>query len=271
MRKRPTERFLNAEGKLEWAKQHINQLDRYTSEFLRDRLKLLGYYGTFNQLEMRVEYEKSLPFNFGLMIGDIANALRGALDHIMWELIEPNLALGDEKSRRRVAYPFADDAARFETRIKDGLIQLAGPEAIRVISKSRPYAGGDDLLYGLSILNNWDKHRIVLAVGDYVHIHGLKADEAKRRPYIAFHDLKMGHGPKYVRDIEYHWGSAVATDGTVDKDQFDMTFHIVFGEGQPFAGLSVLPTMVALVGTVQGILDDFDDAFPSRYSPEYFR
>jgi hypothetical protein len=273
MAKRTSERFLSAYAKLQWAKHHIDQLNVQSTAFLRERLVLyVRKDASFGDRTMSVKYKGYLPPTFGLMIGDIITNLRDTLDHIVWELVSPNLTA--EHAPESVRFPFPKRKESLGRVIKESLIDLAGPDARRIVCETRPHPEGDDELYSLHALSNMVKHRIVAIVSDYVHLQGLKAqDRYPFKPYVPFNDLRMGHGPNLLRDIHtFGMGHLkVRKDNTVDHDQFDMTFHIVFEQDQPFAGLSVVPTLIALAKKVEGILGKFDAAYPSVYSPHWPR
>jgi hypothetical protein len=260
--------FHSADIKLQWAKQYIDHLDVQSVAYLRKRFELRVGRDSFGQTVMRVKYHGELPPHFGLMVGDIVTNLRDVLDHIIWDIVAPKL--GPQDKPGRVCFPFLDtglgEGKRLISAIEKALIHLAGPDAVRIVHDARPYPGeygGDAELYGLHRLASLVKHRNIAFVSDYAHIHGVKAKERSHRPYIPLNNLRMGHGAKLESDIQIHGlGLKVNERNMIDNDQFDMTFHIVFAQGQPFAGLPVLPTMIALVKKVEGLLADFDKAYP---------
>ena len=69
MTKRLTNRFPSAYAKLQWAKQHIDQLDFQSDAYLRERLKLTVHQDFLRQLVMTVRHQGALPAGYGLMIG----------------------------------------------------------------------------------------------------------------------------------------------------------------------------------------------------------
>ncbi len=269
MTKRLTNRFPSAYAKLQWAKRHIEQLDSQSNAYLRERLKLTVHQDFMRQLVMTVTYQGDLPANFGLMIGDIATNLRATLDHIIWYLVSPHLTADDREED--VSFPFPKTKERLKKSIDRAMIDRAGPAAAAIIRDIEPYPGGDDDLRSLNALANTDKHRIVAIVSDFVRLHGVRRKKGDERKPIEFNDLRMGHGPGLARDIHINGtGIRVGPHGIVDHEQLNMRFHIVFSEGQPFAGLSVLPTLTKLAHKVEDILAKFDEAYPSQFAPGYF-
>ena len=131
MTKRLTNRFPSAYAKLQWAKQHIEQLESQSNAYLRERLKLTVHRDFMGQLVMTVTYQGDLPANFGLMIGDIATNLRSTLDHIIWHIVSPHLTADDREED--VSFPFPKTKDRLEKSIKNTLIDRAGLEAAAII------------------------------------------------------------------------------------------------------------------------------------------
>lgn len=270
-RKRDWQSHFNmAAAKLEWAKHHIDQLNLKSTAYLEGRLKMRirRHYMGYDLLA--VKYHAGLPYDFGLMIGDITNNLRACLDYIIWELVAPH----KPKKPNNICFPFPKNFDGLERGIKEGLEHLAGEKAERIIREAKPYPGGDDELYGLHRLTRMDKHRIIALVTDYLHLHAFKGEKGNpSKPRIEFDEVRMGHGPDLLREIPISGmrGLRINRDGSVDHRQFDITFHIVFEERMPFAGLSVLPTLAALAKKIEGLLVKFDDAYPSRYLPNNFK
>jgi hypothetical protein len=123
----------------------------------------------------------------------------------------------------------------------------------------------------LNDLANMDKHRIIAIVSDYVHLQGVKRAVGDSRKPIEFNDLRMGHGPGLARDIHIAMmGIKVGQHGSVDHNQFDMSFHIMFSQGQPFSGFTVIPNLTKLAHKVEDILAKFDKAYPSQFASGYF-
>jgi hypothetical protein len=259
-------RFRNAATKLEWAKRHIQQLDSQSTEFLdshwefrlrRSTAPIGGTLLTFKPV-------RPVPLRFGLMVGDVANNLRSALDHIVWVVTAPHCP---EEKHKFIQYPLVEKGKSLRKEIKDRLVHLAGSEPERIVKLDR-----DDLA-GLERLNNEDKHRLITVLGHVAEIRGLRGEEGNpHRPYVPFNDLKMGPDLGYVRDLSIGGlgGIKADRDGVVDQNQFDMTIQLVFADGGPFARLPVVATLIGLAETVEKVLVEFHSAFPSMFASGYF-
>jgi hypothetical protein len=241
MTKRLTNRFPSADAKLQWAKRLIDQLDSQSDAYLRERLKFTVHEDFLRQPVMTMTYQGELPANFGLMIGDVVTNLRATLDHIIWYLVSPHLTANDREMN--VRFPFPRLKSGLNRAIKDALIDRGGSDAARLIREIEPYPGGDDELCTLNDLANMDKHRIIAIVSDYAHLHGLKGAAGDSGNPVVFNNLRMGHAPGLARHIHISGiGVRVGQHGSVDHNQFDMSFHLA----------------------------KFDEAYPSQFAPGYF-
>src|SRR6266404_5465520 len=187
-------RFRDAAAKLEWAKRRIQELDLQSTEYLRSHWVFYERRSTgpLHERLLSIRYTKPVPLRFGLMIGDVANNLRSALDHMVWEVVGPY----KPKNAKAVQFPFAERPQDLSKKIKTHFIYLAGPEAERIVGLHQ----GD--LFGLDQLNNKDKHRLITVLGDVAEIRGLKGEEGNpHKPYVRFEGLNMSHAPGDVRDL----------------------------------------------------------------------
>jgi hypothetical protein len=147
---------------------------------------------------------RDVPPAISLAAGDIIHNLRGALDHLAFQLylIGPGGQAGGAGSR--IYFPIADDAAKYKAESPRKIKGLARA-AIKAIDAIEPYKGGQtdksDALWRLEKMNNIDKHRLLIAVGSQfrsvdiggVLQRGLQEAIAKGPPEIA---EKFGSIPK---------------------------------------------------------------------------
>jgi hypothetical protein len=111
-----------------------------------------------------------LPPDWGLILGDFANNLRSALDHLVWQLV----ILSGARPGRHNQFPICLREARYWGSKKDGIRsvrehRLKGvDEDYRTpIDTVQPYLRGRDphlsMLAGLRDLSNFDKHQVIQA------------------------------------------------------------------------------------------------------------
>lgn len=160
------ERIATIRRKLEWAKKHIRDLKVEIRAFLDSKPYVAGRKGDSKWGPQWTVYylvsARPIPFTISLIAGDALANLRGALDHLAYQLAWIN-GTRDENVLRSTYFPIFDDAAKYRTGAPR---QVRGMrrEAIQAINALTPYKGGNDTLWRLHRLNNIDKHRLLVSV-----------------------------------------------------------------------------------------------------------
>lgn len=106
------------------------------------------------------------PVRIGLILGDVIQGYRSALDHLAWALVmrgkTPDLS---EDAQRRVYFPYAKTPRQFRTTIKTRLPGVRWADIAKV-RRYQPYKAVKRMrsrhpLLALEKLSNLDKHRTV--------------------------------------------------------------------------------------------------------------
>ena len=230
---------------------------------------------------------KKPPRLLSVMTGEILHNLRSPLDQVCCAIAVLNGA-----SETAVAFPIGQTLQEFETAL-DKQKKLPA-DARALIAAAKPYAGGNDLLYALHVLNKRDKHRVGLVpiempaettasyiifweglpftIGSRKGQH-LRCEEvisnrptlaelSKKSKPLAFWDARPGHlifgraGDPGDESLEF----MTTIPGSVFEADFYPTFEIGFSkvglEGQPV--VAVLNQMRDLV---EGLLLTFERRF----------
>ena len=151
------------EVKLDRAKDHQRDLEGevrpfidgnpYTVETKRDpNSRRLIYF---------VARAQEVPPKISAIAGDVLQNLRSTLDHLAFELFKRGGGTGDGK---HVYFPIFDDAAGYQSG-SAGKTAGMNQNAVTAIHATRPYKGGNDVLWKLHRLNIIDKHRSLFTVG----------------------------------------------------------------------------------------------------------
>jgi hypothetical protein len=101
---------------------------------------------------------------------DVISNLRGALDHLIFQLIDVHSPNSDPEVFERCAFPICDDQAGYEA-AKGRKVKGISPKAMEILDACKPYKEGDNPLWELDDLNNIGKHRLILTVGKDVFCH----------------------------------------------------------------------------------------------------
>jgi len=102
--------------------------------------------------------------------GDVVVNLRGALDHLAYQLTKVHRPRITIKEERDISFPICKDLAGYE-KARKTVIKLVGPRAIKLIDALKPYKGGNEALFRLNELNNINKHKLLPTIERIVLCH----------------------------------------------------------------------------------------------------
>jgi hypothetical protein len=156
-----SDRLVGIWAKIERAKHHVRQLEQALKAFRDTKPYCLTCNQTANSAEysFRIRIVAPIPIDFALIVGEVFNHLRSALDHLAWQLIE----VTGSKPSDHLYFPICKGRPEYEARLQ-GEIKGIGPDAVDVLNAIKPYKGGNDALWILHKLNNIDKHQVLLVL-----------------------------------------------------------------------------------------------------------
>ena|SRR5438477_8587382 len=103
----------------------------------------------------------AVPVDIRVISGEIIQNLRSALDYLIVQLLDVEGKEPDSKT----GFPIYDSLEKFEAD-PFGKIKLIGRQSsIDAINATKPYKGGNDILWKLHRLNIRDKHHLLIVVG----------------------------------------------------------------------------------------------------------
>ena len=108
-----------------------------------------------------------VSFDLLTAAGDVIHNLRGALDHLAYQMTMAHRPRTTEKELRGIYFPICKDKGAYEKAAK-GYKKFFGAEAIQLLDALKPYKNGNEALYRLHDLNNISKHRLLLTMERYV-------------------------------------------------------------------------------------------------------
>ena len=165
--------------KTERAKEHLRNLQGEVSAFLATKPYKVGFKRDpdTRKTVYFVAGVAATPVTLPLIAGDVLQNLRSALDHLAYRLEVVGLG-SDPPDPRYIAYPICDVEAEYLA-LRNGRIKSARPDAISAIDATKPYRGGNDVLWRLHKLNIIDKHRLLLTVGSAFRAVDLGAEMSR--------------------------------------------------------------------------------------------
>jgi len=136
------------------------------------------------------------------------------------------------------------------------------PKAVvdHIVDAIQPYKGGSgDPLWGLHNLDIEDKHRLLIAKKDVTHIRTICCKNG-RGEHFTVTEWAMIHPNVSVYPCTGHKNVQIANKGKA-------SFGIVFGDGMPFYGKAILPTLRDLSHFVGGTLYSLGEVWLASSNP----
>ncbi len=240
--------FRGPKLKIERAERHIRDLQRAIDAFnaRHPYPYVVQDDAERGSRDITFEVRETIPDELGLIAGDAIHNLRSALDIMLCDVAAMH---GDPS--REIRFPFRDDANELEAHILKKIKRLPVKviDVIRKLKPSKAQNGGNNLLRALHDLDITDKHRLIVTTATFSRVSHSHPDEtATVRSYCAM------VGDRVVMSF------ALAN---VADEQAQITTAITFGNGQPFDGEPIVPTLRQLANLVSEIVE----AFAGLYRP----
>ena|SRR5579862_2477275 len=246
--------------KFERAKKHIYDLGVQIAAFFKEKPCSFVFVRDLKAREAAVRFEqyKPIPDEFALLMGDAIHNLRSTLDYSICDV-----CIDAGADPERVQFPFAKRAESLESVIKNRQVHLAGPIILQAIRDLKPYAGGNDDLFGLHMLDIADKHRLLIPTVGIASLRGLTIPNFDTSTWAyressryAFVDLK--HEQEIVRvpyDSPFDRNTRRRLKRLAQpKEDIGGFFHIALAKGLPFENEPVIPVLARLTETVAAAL-----------------
>ena len=149
-------------GKLARAYEHLEALDREAVAWFDTKsYEIIGEFDAqASEYVFRIHIEADPPDRLGLIVGDFAQNLRAALDHLVWQLTIFN----GKRPNRSVRFPIYRTAAEVAGDVEKRIGKLRADHRA-AIERLQPHHAGDRAEdHGLCILawlSNTDKHKVI--------------------------------------------------------------------------------------------------------------
>ncbi len=212
-------------AKVERAKQHLHSLEEQLLPY-RNKTTVVAYRGggTANV--------PVLSFNILTTAGDVVHNLRTALDHLAHQLVLVGSPEGTPP--RQIEFPILDSKEDYEKR-KASKTRGMRADAVQAIDELKPYKDGNPVLWRLRELDNIDKHRRIIAVGEECLLEG---------------DW-VGWSPYLLKADEPHFASVQ------DSPETDLRSSELLGDPEIIERKTLQPTLREMVTYVEYIVEKF--------------
>lgn len=269
--------------KLDWAEQQFEALKYSTDVFSNSKPYAFRFQHKpeASQYALVARVTKTVPPDWGLIVGDIANNARSALDYIVDRLSTLPATSGERSS---LGFPICDNSEEFSSRTgqpaknpKPNKIKGVDPAWLPVFEEFQPYKGGgaDDPLWILQKINNGDKHRAIRAVvgiGRFTSMSlggaalgGIMGGRPNILRVVPGCTINFGEGMSIEvsasREITEQETEIATTTGPANMDlglNPEVVPTVQFAVGQPgIEERPVVPTMRAILDRVKEVLGKF--------------
>jgi hypothetical protein len=220
----------------------------------------------------RLRVHKEMPSEFSAFIGDIAQNLRSALDHLAWHLVTSS-PVAPKAEERNIYFPIFEDAREYgkgkmrkiEGMTKSAIQAIDNIKPYGRLDKTNPSAGiGNLALYWLNVLNVQDKHKLLIPAWTAAPAHSITKS---RRAEIA-NVLRSAFGSESANvmvgsfidsSVPLKDGSKLCTLPIAEvDDDMKFRFQIAFGEPASMRGKEILSTLNNMHRIIKEIVLDFD-------------
>lgn len=231
------------------ARRHIGEFETELAKYLDSRPFRVEW-ADAGRSAYSVTIAREPPIELGLIAGDVVHCLRSALDLLAWQLV---WRTGAEPSRD-TAFPISTSEESLERDIERRL-RGARPEATRAVRETKPYRGGNAVLWALHHLDIEDKHHIVLPLATDlagVRISVLRQATMKFSvPIAPFDEVRrlFGEVPAYAA----HY--TIVSDAASSRDPSLLEMDVCFGGDSAVAGQPILRTLKQFAEEAQSVIE----------------
>jgi hypothetical protein len=248
-----TDIFQGAKLKIERANEHINDLYLQSREFSKtDPYSILVESNPeTGDSVLKISMDQIAPDRMLLTVGDAIHNLRSALDFAMSDIEFDTTGTRDPHTH----FPIRPTRNDLVAAINGGLKKKA-PEAILnfIVDTIQPYkAGRGEPIWSLNALDIEDKHRLLIAKKDITHIRTIHCKDGGGEHFTVT-EWAMIHPHVSVYPCIGRKNVQIADKGKA-------SFGIVFGDGMPFYGKAILPTIRNLSHFISGTLNSLERAW----------
>ena len=180
---------VSAYDKLERAEKHISEFEDARNIFRQENADAVQFKGD-PKMQKRIYFlSKNLYVrpDVPLIIGDAIHNLRCGLDHLAHQLM--CVGTGQSGPFGSVSFPIAEDSVKYKHGPR-GRMKGMRKDAIKAIDALQPYGGGrSEMLWHLHLLNNIDKHRMLLTAFTSLYGHSVPKSQRVRTEWLFFRYL----------------------------------------------------------------------------------
>jgi hypothetical protein len=243
--------------KIERANKYIAEIELLVRDFGNS-----GFYDVRIEYEDRacflcIDIDKSrFPFDqSALAIGDALHNLRTALDHLWYQTILGYSGISEDWS----LFPIRDVEEKIVTAMDNALKKkrISRRIADLMLDTIKPYQGGNRFLWSLHVLNNGDKHKMLVPVLELMQIYEFRLEDKKTREHVGNTHYIIDESSR-IRLREAYGREVIL------KDKGRAAATILLDEGSSLWGEPVVPALHWIAEEVTRTIKVFEIVFGIR-------
>jgi hypothetical protein len=186
--------------------------------------------------------------DIALMVGDAVHNLKCALDYTWFQTIERLAPVAVGKFSKFPVYRFSD---QLKTALEGREIHIAAPKLFDLmLTKIKPYEGGNPAIWTVHKLDIRDKHRLLIPVFTNLSIVGIEVEDERGNRHPGDTWATAQQAPFYI-DFEV---------GLHVKDKGILSYEVIFEDsGQlmhvPFTIMHYSELILKIVEVFEGFLE----------------
>ncbi len=211
----------DARLKINRANEHLRNIKLRIARLENSYSAVIEFHPKFGYKTIKYDLaDDSAIEDVSLLIGDTLHNLKCALDYAWIKVLENN---APDAITDKTQFPIHPTLQALENSFTNAKKKLPTILTQLLLTKIKPYLGGNDALCDVKRLNIMDKHRLLLPVITYTGIAGLEMEDESGESMKGFGTSTMQQPPWYIR----------ISDGWNVKDKGKPSIDILFDEGAP--------------------------------------
>jgi hypothetical protein len=170
--------FHGARLKIERSNQHIRDIEARIVALHKTNVSRVEIHPQFGTERLVHEFTDATAFDdLALLLGDAVHNLNSALDYVWWHTARRLIpTVVNDRTKLPVRETFKELEGWFKSPgKKHPAIDTISPELSDfILNKVRPYRGGNPAIWPIHVLDNIDKHRLLITILSAGDINGIE-------------------------------------------------------------------------------------------------
>jgi hypothetical protein len=246
--------FHSARCKIDWAKQHISEVEAIVSALPNNALATveINPHRGNEVLKHDLRDRDKIINEIALMLGDAIHNLHCALDHAWMSVLSQ---LSPASINNQTKFPIFPVRDKVEAALRGVKIDSTAPALFDlVLGQIKPYDGGNESIWSIHTLDIDDKHRLLLPIIEYASIHGIEVEDEQGK-VVKGGTWGTSEKPPYYVPIPLGWHF---------KEKGNVAFSVLFDEGPTFQFADIRDMLWTFAIQVLNVIQALENVIPTE-------